>query len=475
MPFAGHFNSAPQANEAVARAVRKFESLAASKKCAGSLFILLLAYMAYSSTRGISVYDEGLLCYGAERVLAGDIPYRDFWTAYGPGQYYLLAGVFKAFGASLLVARMYCVFVEWIVAILAYSLTRTLTGPIGGVMSCVMVAVWLNCDRIVLYPVIPALAFVLAGLLLWAYPSSSHVLLAGVLTGCATLVRHDLGVYAFVVQTAIIIGISFLGPTSGSEKALVGGGGRFKPFLFYLVGGSAVVLPVLLALTRAIPHRILYETFIEFPTHIYLQFRSLPFPRLHDFGLVFGLVYGLPLLILGASAILLLIRWHRRDRNVQDWLAAGLVLFGIAVYLTVRVRPDIAHMVLPMVPPLILVPWLVRLMIVSGTNRFLRVSFSIFVSMCVGLLTVVCTANNILPRLKGDAANFVPIGIDRAKGISMRKNADGFVEAVHYIQDKTLAGEPIYVGNTQHDRIWINNVMFYFLSGHRSATRFADL
>src|SRR6266481_4944557 len=222
MAFAGYFNSAPPLNEALDRAARKFESLAAFKKFAGSVLILLLVYMICSSTRGLSVYDEGLICYGAERVLGGDLPYRDFWTAYGPGQYYLLAGVFKVFGTSLLVARMYCVFVEWIVAILAYSVSRRLTGPVGGVMSCVTVAVWLSCDRTVLYPVIPALAFALAGFLSLAHSSSipKNIILAGLLTGCATVVRYDLGVYTFVSQSVIVLGQRFVGPLIGTETPL---------------------------------------------------------------------------------------------------------------------------------------------------------------------------------------------------------------------------------------------------------------
>ena len=38
---------------------------------------------------------------GACRVLAGDVPYRDFWTMYAPGQFYAVAGLFAAFGREL--------------------------------------------------------------------------------------------------------------------------------------------------------------------------------------------------------------------------------------------------------------------------------------------------------------------------------------------------------------------------------------
>src|SRR5258707_518046 len=336
MAFAGYFNSASRLNDALDRAARTFESLAASKKFVGSVFILLLVYMMHSSTRGISIYDEGLICYGADRLLGGDVPYRDFWTAYGPGQYYLLAGIFKVFGTGLLVARMYCVFVEWTVAILAYSISRRLTGPVGGVVSCVTVAVWLSCDRTVLYPVIPAFAFALAGFLSLAHSSSiKNIILAGLLTGCVTLVRYDLGVYAFVIQSVIVIRQSLVEPLTGAEKPLFRTR-ELKRFLIYSTSVSAVVLPAFLALTRAVPRQILYEIFVDFPFRIYPQFRSVPFPRPQDFVtmdmhgvramiwgaysiIIFGSIYGLPLLILGASAVLLPGRWMRsRLRNTEN-------------------------------------------------------------------------------------------------------------------------------------------------------------
>jgi Dolichyl-phosphate-mannose-protein mannosyltransferase len=473
MAFVGYFNSAPHLNEALDRAARKFESFAASKKFLGSVFIFILICMMYSSTKGLSVYDEGLICYGAERVLGGDLPYRDFWTAYGPGQYYLLAGVFKIFGTSLLAARMYCVSVEWIVAILAYLISRRLTGPVGGVLSFVSVAVWLNCDRSVLYPVIPALAFALAGFLSLARSASipNNIILAGVFTGCATVVRYDLGLYTFIGQSVILVGQSFVGPI-GSEKPPSQASGKVKRLLIYIVAASAVVLPTFLAFTQVVPRQMLYEIFVDFPLRIYPQFRSIPFPAPQNFGLI----YGLPLLILITSAVFLPSMWLRyRPRNTENCLAVGLVLFGFAVFLSVRVRPDILHMVVPMVAPLILVPWLVQVMNASRTSRFAFISFSILLLMCVGRLMFDCTRRDVLYWRNGRAAEFVPVRINRATGISMRRDTDGLVEAVHYIQQKAPAGEPIYVGNTRHDEIFLNNALFYFLSGRRSATRFSEL
>jgi hypothetical protein len=351
---------------------------------------------------------------------------------------------------------------------------------VGGVLSCVAVAVWLSCDRTVLYPVIPTLAFVLAGFLCLAHSSASpkNLFLAGLLTGCATVVRHDLGVYAFVSQAVIVLGQRFVSPVM--EKPLFRPAGELKRFIIYATGASAVVLSVFLALTQAVPRQMLYEIFVDFPFRIYPQFRSVPFPRPQDFSSVYslaiyGVIYGLPLLILSASGVSLLAIRLRNPRNA-DRLAAGLVSFGVAVFFSVRVRPDIEHMVLPLVTPLILLPWLVQVINTSSSIRSLYRSFRTLLLVCVGLLISDCiTKRNVLPWVNGYSAKFLAISIDRAKGISMVRDPSGFVEAVQYIQEKTLPGEPIYVGNTRHDQIYYNNAMFYFLSGRRSATRFAEL
>src|SRR5262249_48880510 len=71
------------------------------------VFCLAFAILVLGMDRDVNLYDEGLIATGASRIAAGAIPHRDFYTIYGPGQFYILALAFKFFGPSLLIERIW--------------------------------------------------------------------------------------------------------------------------------------------------------------------------------------------------------------------------------------------------------------------------------------------------------------------------------------------------------------------------------
>ncbi|HWY22002.1 MAG TPA: glycosyltransferase family 39 protein [Candidatus Acidoferrum sp.] len=87
-------------------------------------FLYLCIFRHYTSMEP----DEGIVLQGAQRILAGQVPYRDFFSFYTPGSYYALAAVFRIFGSSLVVARIALALAGAILSALSYLLARRVCG-----------------------------------------------------------------------------------------------------------------------------------------------------------------------------------------------------------------------------------------------------------------------------------------------------------------------------------------------------------
>lgn len=83
-------------------------------------FIYLYLFRRYTTIEP----DEGIILQGAQRVLDGEVLYRDFFSFFTPGSYYFLALIFRLFGSSFLVARTVLVFFGGIYSVVAYLLAR---------------------------------------------------------------------------------------------------------------------------------------------------------------------------------------------------------------------------------------------------------------------------------------------------------------------------------------------------------------
>jgi len=89
-----------------------------------ALFVLSFFYLCIFRSVTTIEPDEGILLQGAERILSGQVLYRDFFSFYTPGSYYALAMLFRVFGDSIVVARTALALTGAILSILTYVLAR---------------------------------------------------------------------------------------------------------------------------------------------------------------------------------------------------------------------------------------------------------------------------------------------------------------------------------------------------------------
>jgi len=89
-------------------------------------FLFAVGFAIFWAFRGLGWFaqDEGVLYYHYLRTHRGQLPYRDFFTGYGPVTLYLHAGLFSLFGVSLDATRVYMAGLHAFSGVLLYLVTK---------------------------------------------------------------------------------------------------------------------------------------------------------------------------------------------------------------------------------------------------------------------------------------------------------------------------------------------------------------
>src|ERR1051325_2939628 len=100
----------------------------AERSIALAIFILSFLYLCVFRRATWIDLDEGIILQGAQRILDGQVLYRDFFSFFTPGSYYLLALAFRVFGDSYLVAHTLLALVGAGFSPITYLLSRRVCG-----------------------------------------------------------------------------------------------------------------------------------------------------------------------------------------------------------------------------------------------------------------------------------------------------------------------------------------------------------
>lgn len=86
------------------------------------LIALAILYYLVFINKGIVLYDEGYFAHIAERIVGGEVPYKDFFIQFTPGYFYLLVLFYKLFGVSVLTGRVLTILICLGIAYLSLKL-----------------------------------------------------------------------------------------------------------------------------------------------------------------------------------------------------------------------------------------------------------------------------------------------------------------------------------------------------------------
>ena len=149
--------------------------------------------------RGLGLSVIGYSIAPAERVMQGEVPYRDFLFNYTPGVLWVNALLMKALGATLMTTRIGLLAFKLVTLLVLFGLARRLTSGRAALVPVALTLAWLGHQQIFnVYPDQYLLLFALAGLgCMLNYDETDKVrwlLLCGLATGGVFVFKYNVGV-----------------------------------------------------------------------------------------------------------------------------------------------------------------------------------------------------------------------------------------------------------------------------------------
>ncbi len=460
------------------------------------LFAATLAHSLFLSTRGLNCYDEGLTVYGASQILAGKLIYKDIWSTYAPGQYYLLALTFKIFGQSIIVERVLSSLVNstliFCVYLLAYKLLRDATALFSWFFALCLFSKYPLYGSAVPTAFLLCLLSCLCIARFLETEEEKWLLLSGILIGLTVFFRHDFGVYLFLSECVMVMFLAYKNQTIVGQTLSLKFWKGLKTCVFLLPGLFVVLGPIVLYLLIKVPLEILFEDLVWFPFTIYSKVMYVQWSFFPDITLLAKdasrfwrhmhiiLPVNFMLVVFVLLCVHLMLKFWRKLKFVTDeWFALLLLIMAIAFFNYSRVRSDIYHMIPQILLAIIVLPWLCR---VFSQNRHLR--FYAFFGVFAVILTAVAFVafTPMFVRYTGSKFGisqvknkYTKLEIERARHIEIKSTwAKSLQQAVASVKDATAPEDRIFVGTTRHDKTWANEPMFYFLTERHNATIFND-
>ncbi|MCE9651306.1 MAG: hypothetical protein K8R18_16925 [Parvibaculum sp.] len=441
-----------------------------------TLAVLTVAMLILTMVPYVSPYDEGIILSGAARVQAGDVPYRDFWTIYGPGGFYALAWLFDLFGDQVIVGRIFDLCMRTMIVLCAYQIVIRHQPRFVAFACAIMVLALLIVLPFYTFPIFPALAFILAAALATQqmidgkWPQTAAIG-AGLALGMATLFRHDLGFYGSVAFGLMALG-SFIRDRNFEHLWSLA---RFT-------AGLAIVLaPAAAALLVAVPFGDLLSDLIIFPAQVYPKVRSLPFPsiaglmgnafHMRPVGLFSFQIYA-PLIALAAGASFAAGRRAQRPvPSIRPEMLAFLLFLTALFFIKGLVRVSPIHMASSVIVAIVLM----------GVIAPRAMKATPHVLLWVAALLVI-----VVPMLGPVAASFregfhsTALLADRCRHPAVPRltclaTDPDRVAVIRYLREHGTGGRAVYFGTGRHDKVFVNDVILYFLSDSRPATKWHEL
>jgi len=440
-----------------------------------------------------SLYDlsfGGVSTVGAERVLGGEVPYRDFWTMYAPGHFYLLAGIFWAFGTSLAVEVIAAAFFSGLAVAACHSLIRLLTGCsrlalVGSVIFALSLYNTGYFKRLSSYPPAILLIFVALYCLLLFFQKrqSIHLVLSAVATGLLVIFKHDVGFYTAAGASCglVVAGLTQVGPRESLSI--------LQPAKYigtYLLIVVAILLPVVVPLAIAAGPQMV-EDLVVFPLTDFRFSRPEGYPSLLPVGvfdsraIMFAngmfhyLSFLFPFLLLLAGTVTLGAALARR-KTAETPIAVTFIVAFLFHYSAAHVQIN-THIVTMSAYAALLGALTYRTFSFEGGITPERRVFSRLVLLFVFLTwSTSLAAKPLYAFWTRTRTATTRLEIPKVAGFRSTPQEAEALEALYaFVNSNVAPTQKLFVGLHRHDVGIIGDLMSYFILDRPIATRYQEM
>lgn len=319
------------------------------------IFILGLIYFLSFIKYGLP-YDEGYLLDGVERIMEGQVIYRDFHHTYAPGRFYLVGAAFSVAGKHIFVERFIFALLQAMKCMLAFLIVRKITGSKYAYLAPLLIAAAPGPWHKVFFSSLGLLS-VYAIMRAFERDRARHYLAAGLVAGACAVFRQDAAGFAVLAGAAAIVVFQI------RERG--GAAGVLSRWMWLAAGSLAVIGAVFVCFYArgalgAMIHKIAVEGMKDNMTN------RIPYPPLAAAGAVDGayirrilpvkILFYMPPVVYALSAALAVWLTITSNRRTQYASMLCLLITSALAYNQAVWRSDLSHLLQSAQYAFVLVP-----------------------------------------------------------------------------------------------------------------------
>lgn len=432
------------------------------------LLALIVFFLFLGINLDINIYDEGIALVGAENILNGKLPYLDFWTIYSPGWFLLLSLWLTFFGKQIIWIRILTTTINALNLLIFYHIIKKETQQefISLTLTIILTGLF-SLNPFYARNVPFAITLLLLSLYLLLTNIKHKYIYLGLLTGILFTIRHDFAFYLSLILISFWMYKLLLDKSNFQIKEIKG---FFLTFLIFL----SFFVSVSFSLN-------FLEEFIQdaivFPLSHFRETRSLPFPNPIEiilnpnFSLLTkanklweAFVFYFPLIVLTTFFVFFLFK-KISIKNTDNFLILS-ILGTIFLSFQALTRSDVEHII----PAIVFSLFSFAKLVMNFLNKRKFLIFALMLTFIIppSFKKIINVSTIVLP------GKSIELASPYAKFIKIRSEFSYYNDLMKHISENCKNGR-IFSGVRRHDRIYINDVIIYYLIGKEPPTKYYEL